>query len=524
MADSIRVFDPGFRVTDTSGNPVSGAKCKFYNAGGIVARTVYSDADLTVSLGSTVTCNSGGSPAASGGAGAQVLIHTGTTPFKIVITDSADDPLYEFDNMSGALDTSSFDADTAIPRTSVEIKSTNYSVLDADRGKVFNVDSTGGNVQITLPSAVTVGNNWRVTVRHTGTANAVTIAAPGGQTINGATSLTLSYQFESVTLVSDGANYHVAEDAFVRYPAGVVLPQGYLTPTTGVPIITTGVTAGTAVYYTPFVGNLVPLYSGVRFVPYEFSELTLTLVAQHAASTIYDVFAFLDSSTLRIGTGPAWSNSSSATGARGTGAGTTQISRVNGVFTNTVSMTARNGTDTYTVDAGKGTYLGSIFIDGTQGQITCHKDYGQSRKWGIWNAYNRRQLFLKAGDATGSWNYGTNTLRPSNNATANSLTVFCGLAEEMIEVSARQKASGSNGAGATSRVGVGWNSTTAASGYAPTISTRVNTNAVAQSLIAHYTPPPTLGIVTVTMLEAATDTTAFSGAESDMMLTAEWMG
>jgi putative ABC transport system permease protein len=35
-------------------------------------------------------------------------------------------------------------------------------------------------------------------------------------------------------------------------------------------------------------------------------------------------------------------------------------------------------------------------MDGTNGQVTCHRSFGQSRKWGLWNAYNRRPLYLKA--------------------------------------------------------------------------------------------------------------------------------
>src|SRR5690606_24498007 len=107
----------------------------------------------------------------------------------------------EFDNISGAIDTSTFAQDTALPRTPVTIKSTAYTVVSDDRGKVFNVDCTGGNVSITLPSAIAVGDNWRVTIRHIGTSNTVAIETVAPQTINGANSLILSYQYESVTLV-----------------------------------------------------------------------------------------------------------------------------------------------------------------------------------------------------------------------------------------------------------------------------------------------------------------------------------
>lgn len=527
MTDSIRVFDPGFRVTNTSGEPVSGAKCKFYNAGGLVARTVYSDSGLSVSLGSTVTCNASGAPAASGGAGAQVLVYTGTTAYKVVITDSSDNTLFEFDNLSGALDTSSFDADTALPRAPVEIKSTDYTVVDGDRGKVFNVDSTGGDVDVTLPSAVTVGDNWRVTFRHTGTANSVILAAAGGQTVNGASSLTLSYQYESVTLVSDGANFHVSEDAFVRYPAGTVTPQGRLTLTSGTPVITGDVSAASAVYYSPFTGNLVPLYSGTRFVPYEFSELTLTLVSSHVANAIYDVFAFLDGSTLRIGTGPAWSTATAGSGARGLGPGTTQLSRVNGILVNTVQITARNGTDTYTVAASKATHLGSIFMDGTNGQVTCHVSAGQDRKWGVSNAFNRRPVSLIVTDTTASWNYGTNTVRQSNAATGNKATAFCCLQDTPVDAHFRQNATfAPNSDTRTALIAVGVDSTTTVSGHTGRAAYQSSGGSVTGDMVAHHIiQAGILGISNINCLENAPSgqNATFNGGQDDMEMVVTWL-
>jgi hypothetical protein len=309
-------------------------------------------------------------------------------------------------------------------------------------------------------------------------------------------------------------------DGLLRRPSGVVLPQGYLTPVSGTPIITADATSVSAIYYTPHTGNLLSIYNGVRFVPLEFTELTLTLVSQHSASTIYDVFAFLDGSTLRIGTGPAWTASGSAAGDRTASA----LTRVNGVLVNNASITARNGTSTYTVDANEGTYLGSIFIDATQGQLTCHRSAGQNRKWGVSNAYSWHPVILKMVDTTSTWNYGSTT-RPANGSTDNKLTVFCGLQNQQPKLKFRVRASGSNGTTATATAGIGWNSTTTASGFNPSLSVRANSVAVGQALEAEYVPPaPILGIVDVTALETASDTATFSGGEDEFLMTAEFMG
>ena len=53
MASTL-VFQPGFRVLDASGRPVSGAQIRFFEAGTSTPKTVYSDAALTQALGSIV--------------------------------------------------------------------------------------------------------------------------------------------------------------------------------------------------------------------------------------------------------------------------------------------------------------------------------------------------------------------------------------------------------------------------------------------------------------------------------------
>lgn len=311
-------------------------------------------------------------------------------------------------------------------------------------------------------------------------------------------------------------------------------PQGYLTPTSGAPVIPGDVIAASAIYYTPFVGNLVPIYNGSSFTPTVFSEVSLSLVSQHAASTIYDVFAFNNGGVVTIATGPAWNTSTAGSGSRGTGAGTTQLSRLSGVWVNTVSMTGRNGATTYTIPASQGTYLGSISIDSSPGQVTCHRSYGQSRKWGVWNAYNRVPIIVKGGDSTASWSYSAPGFRPSNNNTANSIQTFAGLAEEMLDLSyyfrwnvvtltTNQSTSISSA--------IGFNSTSASSGLVGntqfSFGAGVSGNfALLGTVPARYTAPPLIGINTITALEATSNVIGATifGTESQNLLSATWRG
>jgi hypothetical protein len=85
-----------------------------------------------------------------------------------------------------------------------------------------------------------------------------------------------------------------------------------------------------------------------------FAALELALNnPNHVASTLYDVFLDWDGAAVRIGTGPAWETSTAGSGARGTGAGTTEIERssVHGLWVNAEDVSARNGSSTYTIEA-----------------------------------------------------------------------------------------------------------------------------------------------------------------------------
>lgn len=318
--------------------------------------------------------------------------------------------------------------------------------------------------------------------------------------------------------------------------AVILTPQGYLTPTSGTPIITSDVTAATALLYTPYVGNLVPIYNGSAFIPTVFTELTLTLVASHAASQIYDIYVFNNSGAITIVSGPAWSSATAGSCARGA---TAAITKLNGIWVNNLSITGRNGATTYTIGANLATYVGSMFMDGTNGQISFYRGYGQSRKWAAWNAYNRAPIYLKAGDATASWTYGTATIRPSNNATANSLTTFTGLAEETIDLRFGQEIQfnsdgSSNGAVGNIRLGIGVNVTNAFSGRSgiTVISMPAANNSGAtidvRTVISEFQQTPVLGIYTFTSLEdgvtASHISNTFFGTELNMVLSAFWRG
>lgn len=321
-------------------------------------------------------------------------------------------------------------------------------------------------------------------------------------------------------------------------------PQGRLTLTSATPVLAADVTAATAVYYTPYTGVLVPIYNGTSMVPTEFAELTLTLVASHAADSLYDIFCFSNSGTLTLATGPAWTTQTPGSSARGTGAGTTQLSRVKGIYTNTVSMTGRNGSTTYTIAANRGTFLGTIYMDHTAGQTTYHVGYGQNRKNGFSNAFNRQTMFLKVGDATASW--APASTRASNNVpssysavianvggtTSNGMTVLNCLPEEpvLIRFSQRGQATASTtGTPHEATIGVGVNSISSFSGKLGDILIQGTTGTAAvnrSDMVGGYLMAPSLGLNQIMAMEnlvAGANITVY-GAENFMVLSAEFRG
>lgn len=212
MLDSRTVFDPLWRATDANGNPISGAKLKFYAAGTTTPLAVYSNSGLSTSLGSTVTCDSAGHPTSDGST--KVAIWTGTASWKLVITDADDVTVATYDNMDGAIATADVGSGAATGDLTIPIEAGagDYTVLSGDAGTLLNrsqdfviqtvggqtisrsgatsaaialVDGAGGAIDvISLPSAVTVGDGFTVGFKHSVSGESVWLASNGANWIS----------------------------------------------------------------------------------------------------------------------------------------------------------------------------------------------------------------------------------------------------------------------------------------------------------------------------------------------------
>lgn len=366
---------------------------------------------------------------------------------------------------------------------------------------------------------------------------------------------------------------------------GAQVPQGRLTLVSGTPVHSSDQTAKTAIYYTPYIGETIPIYDGSKYTRKVFAELTLTLDStNHPIESLFDIFICNDGGTIKVGTGPAWNSNATVTmtiaspcvvtdtghglnegdpvifttsGAlptgltagtvyyvgkspaantynvsttranaaagtfinttgtqsgthtrtcnvrtRGTGAGTTELERKNGLWTNKNSIALKNGSGAAfaTIAANQATYVGTFYTTAA-GQtgvalLPAPANGGTNNIIGLYNAYNRVKTVALCRDDTASWTYGTATWRSTNNNVNNRITFVDGLQESDVAVANSNLATSI--AASSASIGASVNSTTTAPNRAATI-----VGAIQSQIDAIDNFYPKLGLVYVQGQEAA---------------------
>lgn len=225
------------------------------------------------------------------------------------------------------------------------------------------------------------------------------------------------------------ADYVVTYDASATAAKKVLLSSiavaypcnGRLTGTSGTAVTTSGVSNITTLYFTPFNGDKIALYSGSAWATLTFTETSIALGTM-TSGICYDVFAYNSSGTLALEK-LAWTSST---------ARATALTLQNGVYVKSGDATRR--------------YLGTFYTTST----TQTQDTNTQRF--LYNYYNRAERSLEKTDTT-SHTYTTGSWRYWNNDSTQKVEFVLGIADQnpFVYINTRQDAN----SGETSIVGFG---------------------------------------------------------------------
>lgn len=263
------------------------------------------------------------------------------------------------------------------------------------------------------------------------------------------------------------ADYALGSD-FAQH---AIIPGGRLTLTSGTPVTTSDVTGATSIYYTPYVSNVISLWTGARWQPVEFSEYTLALGTLTSGKP-YDVFAYLSSGALACEV-LVWTDDT----------------------TRATAITLQDGRYCKSGDKTR-LYLGTFYTTST----TTTEDSGGGTtpqvggKRYLWNMYNRVRRSLRVVDTADSWTYSTASWRRADGASAgsNEVAYVTGLNTDAVRATVNAGAYSKSIVSAT-YTGIGVDSGTAPSGLTADAFTESNAVGITALHTAHYVGFPGVG-------------------------------
>lgn len=257
---------------------------------------------------------------------------------------------------------------------------------------------------------------------------------------------------------------------------GPMVPQARLTTESGVPVSTSDRTSQSTLYWTPYNGNRVRLFTNGAWTEYILNEKSLALSALTSGKN-YDVFAYDSGGQPTLELSTAWTNDTTRASALAT---QDSVYVKSGDASRLWLGTIRTTSTTTTEDSGGGvtTQVGG-------------KRY-------VWNAYNQVRRELSVFDSTDNWVYTTASWRVADNAAANKVEYVTGIVSTNVEahVTAGVFLDGST-SGAS--VGVGIDSTTVRSGYGSQVTS--GTGNRTYNISARYLGIPGLGYHAINWIE-----------------------
>jgi len=262
-----------------------------------------------------------------------------------------------------------------------ETLSATLTLTDASEVIQF-IDPGGADRDIELPAEASTNHPFIIS-NQADAAETLTVSD------DGATEVDTVAQGETKLFVSDGTSW-AALSGGSGGGDGTVLPstnEGRLTLETGVPESSTDQTEKATLYFTPFIGNLIALYSGTAWELIEFSELSLD-ISGYTANKNYDIFVYNNSGTVTL-EGLIWTDDTTRA---------TALVRQDGVLSKTGALTRR--------------YVGTIRITASAGECEDSKT-----KRYVYNAQNQKKRALFK-SLTATHTYNAEALRVWNNDAA----------------------------------------------------------------------------------------------------------
>lgn len=224
-----------------------------------------------------------------------------------------------------------------------------------------------------------------------------TAGAPAAATITAGSGITVTNASNSITIASTGALISVINS----------LVNGRITLVTGTPVTISDTSAST-IYFTPYKGNYISLYTSGAWKVYTFTEINISVPA--TTSTLYDVYIYDNSGTLTLQL-VAWTNST----------------------TRATALAVQDGVYCKTGDLGK-RYLGTIATGSISG-VTNDSSVASGGRC-VFNYYNRVERLLSVQGGFTSYTYSTATWRQTNASTNYQFIIVTGVSEDISSVQA----------------------------------------------------------------------------------------
>ena len=93
-----------------------------------------------------------------------------------------------------------------VSATTTSVTSTTYTTLATDK---YILANNASGVTITLLAAATAGDGFELIIKNVGSSGSITIDGNASETIDGGLTAILTTQYESITIVCDGSNWHI---------------------------------------------------------------------------------------------------------------------------------------------------------------------------------------------------------------------------------------------------------------------------------------------------------------------------